>query len=106
MGWAQTTKQPEGPVPNQDAIASITWQPLDVPAIHGQQYWCGGPSPNDLNNGVPKIGRFPKHPVDHHGSCPVPPPIPEWTCKDKHRILEEAEDGKHWCRKVQSKVGQ
>jgi hypothetical protein len=64
-------------------------EPMDVPAIQEPRRECI------------KYGIFCA--TGATSACPICEEygdVPESTCQDKSRVLETAEDGKHWCRAV------
>jgi hypothetical protein len=62
-----------------------TYEPMDVPAIQEPTRFVTDPICKILSG----------HQI---GSCWLPS---YWTCADKSRVLETAEDGKKWCHKTQ-----
>ena len=70
--------------PDVPAVQEPTKEPPDCPNMIG-----GQPTMWHVNSGESLL-------------CVKTPPL-EWTCKDKRRILQMAENGDRWCHRPESK---
>jgi hypothetical protein len=85
-----TTDGPRSDQPLTTGQLIGTYEPMDVPAIQEPRREC-------IKYGI----------ICATGTTSTCPPceeygdVPEWTCAEKSRILETAENGTKWCRKVE-----